>query len=138
MTNVKQGRINVNKRRVLIVRAGGWDKVSAEAGDYDPLIEMIKAQVREITKNVPAMPVEVVVAGNIDEADKIMFADFYAVIFLTRSMMAKAREMKAIFRQRHRNTKVIVLTGLMPEEDVIIVHKDWLTYDLINSILRCG
>ena len=128
----------MNKRRVLIVRAGGWDKVSAEAGDYDPLIEMIKAQVREITKNVPAMPVEVVVAGNIDEADKIMFADFYAVIFLTRSMMAKAREMKAIFRQRHRNTKVIVLTGLMPEEDVIIVHKDWLTYDLINSILRCG
>ena len=44
------------------------------------------------------------------------------VIFTSRDMLLRARELKGAFPR----VEVIVLTGLIPEDEVMIVSKNWL------------
>jgi hypothetical protein len=45
------------------------------------------------------------------------------VIFVTLGMRYEAKMMK----KQHPNVRVVVATGLLPDDEVIIMHRNWLT-----------
>jgi hypothetical protein len=44
------------------------------------------------------------------------------LVFLSRALIQSARETK----HNHPNVRVVVITGLIPEEEVIILSSEWL------------
>lgn len=109
-------------KRVVIVNAGGRLALSAERGDYDNLVESLQRLINgfescqgEVVNSVEAA------RGLLDRTD--------VVIFVTAGLLGEARRIK----QSHSRIRVIVLTGLVPGDEVIILSKLWYTPDLIRD-----
>lgn len=114
-------------KKVIIVNEGGFGDLSAEKGDYNKMIELITAALEEEQKSLSGAgkekPVEVTVVKTSNEAEEKMAGnDVDIVVFVTRGMLAKARGIKATYPR----VKVVVLTGLLPEDEVVLINKIWL------------
>jgi hypothetical protein len=123
----------VPMKKVVIVNAGGRGKLSAAEGSYDTIAMGLKRWFEEAES--PIKPgtkiVEAVVVSSMEEAMEKFGTE--VLVFLTAGMLEEARK----FKRSHKDIKVIVLTGLIPEDEVIIVDKNWLPdKNLIFWLLR--
>ncbi len=123
-------------RHVVIVNAGEYGDLSAAKGSYDSFARGLKATIEELTERVqneirPAALVEVI--QSLDQITPGRSVD--VLIFVSRSMLEESRR----FKHQHPRTTVIVLTGLVSDDEVIILDKLWLAFPedmLRNLILR--
>lgn len=73
-------------------------------------------------KEIPAAEVETVETVE-DARERLSRGGVDVLVFNSRSQISAARELKRAFP----NVPIIVMTGLIPKEEVIIVCKSWLT-----------
>src|SRR3989344_1402236 len=85
-------------KKVVIVREGQWGLVKKKIAE----VEVVEASAEALLK---------LRMGGID-----------TLIFISRDKLAEARQIKKV----HRRLKVVLFTGLIPEEEIILVDKGWL------------
>lgn len=109
-------------KQIVIINAGNRLALDAAKGSYDNYVESLK-KVLDLTfksdENNRFAPVKVV--KSIEEAKPLNDVD--ALIFVTLGMRYQAEEIQKKFP----HLKIIVMTGLLPKGEVIIMHKNWLT-----------
>jgi DNA-binding NarL/FixJ family response regulator len=117
----------MKRQRVLIVNEGGWGGVEKET--YNSIVHSIKQLLEKATKKDYHSGKEkkrakfVTVVGSIEEAmEKVRMGDVDVLIFNSSSMIFEARKIKKEYRQ----LKVIVLTGLLPDDELILLNKAWI------------
>jgi len=120
--------------RVIIVKAGGRMSLSADAGDYDSMIEFLERtlngfkSVTEPEQNCA----QATVVNSVEEAESAVEegrADM--LIFLTLGLRHEADRIK----KQHPTVKVVVLTGLLPDDEVVLVEKEWMSTQLLRDLL---
>ncbi len=128
--------------KVIIVRAGGDGKLSAETGGYDTLIEGLKETIDLISRKKKSSheQIEVQIVESVEEVKKIVgkmpLNYSFSVVFLTRGLIEKARNLRKELTAAGFRGKVVLLTGLFPKEDeVIILSKNWVDFDLIEKAI---
>ncbi len=115
-----------DKQKVILVREGhwGWTK----EGENDPLINTFNDVLKE--------EAVVKVVDTFEEVKKETNVD--TIIFFSREMQEKAKELFKSMADR-KKIKVIIVTGLIPADEIIYVEKGWLTtLDLIKDIVLRG
>lgn len=118
-------------KKVIFVNEGGWGDFSASNGDYDKIIASFSKKLEKMTQ--PAAVVSerekvatAVTVKSTDEAIQMMEQeDIDSLVFFSRSMISKAREVK----KSYPRTRVVVFTGLIPDDEVIIASKGWIGLD---------
>jgi len=123
--------------RVVIVAQGSFGIM--EDRDYDiwmqtmvRLIGTLRRTDRDTKQEVPAAIVEVVPTVDALHEKLRDFPRPSVVIFRTRDMIPEAR---ALRRENH-DVRVIVFTGLIPDDEVVIVSKAWaLSGDALRSVI---
>lgn len=134
-------------KKVIIVKEGSWGDLHSEKGDYDSLMEVLKmvierpAVVFDSGKKVERRVAEVEFVETQKEAlNRVLEAPInvqvHAVIFKSRSMMDVAKKFKKRCLEMHRETKVILFSGLLPEGEVILIEHSWnLDPENLQSII---
>ncbi len=118
-------------KKVIFVNTGGWGDLSASKGDYDSIIALFSRELEKMTQpaSVGSGREKVATAITVkstDEAIQMMQKqDIDSLIFLSRGMISKAREVK----KSHPRIRVVVFTGLIPDDEVIIADKGWISSD---------
>ncbi|HEY4694898.1 MAG TPA: hypothetical protein VIH52_02965 [Candidatus Nanoarchaeia archaeon] len=101
--------------KVLIVKEGEWGLLSSERGDYDAWAGLVQRKVSESA--------EAVTVNSFDDAQTLIgWGGIDKVIFLTRGMIDKARQVK----QAYPDIRVVVFTGLYNWEEtsgVVVIDK---------------
>lgn len=122
------------QRKVLFVREGTWGVATQE--DEDRYREMIERIVREIKtggsgadRDAPVATVETVETAE-DAVRRLEQGDVDVLVFNSRSHVSTARELK----KRFPRVKMVVMTGLIPKDEVIIVNKAWIHGDVIRQL----
>lgn len=111
--------------RVVFVRQGTWGITTQE--EEDGYLEVIKLSVSIIKNHGPhadmeaAATVETVETSD-DARRRLEQGNVDVLVFNSRSHISAARELKRHFPR----VKIVVMTGLIPKEEVIIVHKAWI------------
>lgn len=124
------------KQKILIVNAGGRGALSAANGDYDTWATSLhmyfeiaeRGRVEAAARHgrtVEPMSVEVVKSTEGIEVDE----GLRAVIFLSLSMENTAQRIK----QARPDVNVIVVTGLIPNDRVIVFEKDWISPEVMHA-----
>lgn len=124
-------------KRVVIVAEGSFGIM--EPKDYDiwtqtmvRLIGALRRTDRDTRQEVPAATVEVVPSLDVLREKLCEFPQPSVVIFRTRDMIAEARRIKREFR----DVRVIVFTGLIPDDEIVIVSKTWaLSGDALKAVI---
>lgn len=123
------------RKRVVFVRQGTWG-LQDQAGE-DQYREMIEEIVKRATVKNPDTQKEVF-AANVetveDEAaarERLRRGGVDVLVFNSRSQIGAARELKRAFP----SVPIIVMTGLIPKEEVIIACKSWFTEDGVRHII---
>jgi len=116
------------KRKIVIINAGSWGMLERE--DYDshlkalvPMLELACEPSEHEKEDLPDGVAYVTVISSVEDAEALAsrgLADI--VIFISRGMLDEARA----FRKAHSSSRVVLLTGLIPEEEVVILDKRWL------------
>ncbi len=114
-------------QKVIIVKEGEWGTLSTKKGDYDSWLSILQEAVEDAVREGPGGKKEKVatveVVDTLDEAlKKLQNERIDAIVFKSRGMLNEARKIK----QEHRRTRVIVFTGLIPDDEVILIDKGWL------------
>jgi DNA-binding NarL/FixJ family response regulator len=111
-------------KRVFIVREGIQGKVKRE--DADNVLKTAKRLLESVQLLKPGtnenVPFSVEVVETAQEIERLPYPRPHVVIFNSRSMIAAARRLK----KRMPTTKVIVMTRLVPKDEVLFVAKNWL------------
>ncbi len=120
-------------RKVVIINAGERMSLSAEKGSYDSMVGSLKNIIDRI-KQTSDEKIEVEVLDSIDSGElghTELDTDVLILIFVTAGMLRKAREIKARFPR----IRVIVLTGLIPDDEVTLISKRCISSDLVKSLI---
>lgn len=121
--------------RVVFVRGGTWGTMKKE--DYDSHIEtmretLVEAKQHDYGKNedTPVCTVEVVdgIAG-LEEMLGGQMVD--VVFFFSRGIIAEARQ----FKKAHPHIRVIVLTGLVPDDEITILDKRVASAQVLTDLV---
>lgn len=120
---------------VAIVNAGGWGDLSAEKGSYDEFAGLVQGILERAERRgfdgAVYKAAEPHVVRNIQEA-LVKLGGHGVLVFLTRGMLGEARRIK----QQYTEIRVIVFTGLIPADDVIVVSKGWvLTSEQLERVI---
>ena len=101
--------------KVIIVNEGEWGMLSSKRGDYNSWVKIIQRRVSESA--------EVVTVGSLDDAIPIIEEiEVAGIIFISRSMIEEARQIK----RSNPTIRVILLTGLLDwneDSGVIVIDK---------------
>lgn len=115
--------------RVAIVNAGGRGDHDAIIGSYDDMIDMF---VRALTRlplrdGLPAARVRVAKSTE----DAILWVEGCGtIIYVTSGMNREAKEVAA----KHRHIRVILITGEIPEGEVVYLDKHWIDPEQIVRV----
>jgi len=128
-------------RKIVIVNEGEWGALRQSEGDYDNFVETLKDLVeRSARKNEMFEEIfEAEVVRSLDEAlVKVASSDQVdCLFFVTRGVLAKARRaLEGLKSSRHHVPQMILFTGLLPDEEVVLIRKLWITSDLIHDLVR--
>ncbi|OGC47426.1 hypothetical protein A2713_02330 [candidate division WWE3 bacterium RIFCSPHIGHO2_01_FULL_35_17] len=108
-------------RKVIIVQEGQWGIVTKK--NYDEFIKILKKIVENAVDGNKERIAEVEVVETSAEAlTRLEMKRIDTLIFISRDMLAEAKKIKKV----HHRLKVVLFTGLIPEEEVILVDKGWL------------
>ena len=124
----------MREKRVVIVDEGRWGMAIKK--DYDGVVKAIKWMLERATKKIFGK--EGKRAGFVKVVDTtemvlemIKSNDVDVLIFNSRSMISEAREIK----RKYRHLKVIVLTGLIPDDEIILVDKGWIGSQFLETVV---
>ena len=124
----------MREKRVVIVDEGRWGMATKK--DYDGVVRTIKWMLERATKKIFGQ--EKKRAGFVKVVDTtemvlemIKSNDVDVLIFNSRSMISEAREIK----RKYRHLKVIVLTGLIPDDEIILVDKGWIGSQFLETVV---
>ena len=124
----KKGRCEMMGKKVIIVNEGTWGGVKEKT--YDMFVSSIKRALENAVKKDLHSGKEkkkarsVIVVNSTKEAmEKVEVNDVDILIFNSRSMIPEARKIK----KEYRRLKVLVLTGLIPDNEVVFVDKGWIS-----------
>lgn len=126
-------------KRVVIVNAGGFGRLDASNGDYDGFIGLLSRFLDTLTQNAPVTGKEekaviVEVVTSVEEAEgRVNQGQVDCLIFITRGLLAEAKRIK--MKHPHQGLKVIVFTSLMPENDLILLDKSWLSSEALKAVI---
>ncbi|MFH1098459.1 MAG: hypothetical protein V1723_00830 [Candidatus Uhrbacteria bacterium] len=124
-------------KRVVIVAHGNWGSMKDD--DYgnwtEAMVRVVESARRtdfDTGQELPCATAEVVPTVAVLREQLGPYSRPDIVIFRTRSMLEEARAIK----REHPNVRVVVFTGLIPNDEVIIVSKGWeLDSTAIQSIV---
>ena len=130
----------MSKKRVVIVSEGEWGKVTPL--EYEEQVQQFARTFERATgytfsssSRTELLAESVQVVATAKEASELVRANTVdVVVFISRSMISEARELK---KARPR-LKVVVLTGLIPDDEIIFVDKTWiglLGEKLLNAVV---
>lgn len=125
-------------RKALIVTEGQWGIAVKE--DYQRIADSMKESIerREIERNGRKEKLAVVdVISTLVEAEKMIrdapVNDRVDVLFfLSRGAISQARAIK----KKYPLLLVVVLTGLVPEDEIVIVNKTWAMAEFLEDLIR--
>ncbi len=119
-------------KKIVIVNKGGRGVLSAEKGSYDNMCASLKAMFERVRKhgNPDDQIVEVWVVDDEEAAKPMQKGD--VLIFVSLSELDLARKIK----KRNPWMKVVVLTGLLPDDEVAIIDKEWLSQRLVDTLVE--
>ena len=119
-------------KNVVIVKAGGRLSLSADKGSYDTIVDSLQRQITGMEKfGHPDEKLATVQVVDSVEAAKQLLDRAEVMIFVTAGLLYEARSIK----EANPRLRVVVLTGLIPEDEVILVAKQWWTPDLIRDVI---
>jgi hypothetical protein len=120
-------------KKVVIVNAGGRGDLSAEKGSYQSIVDYLGREVNKLTlMGKPNEKIaEVQVVNSVQEARNLI-RQTDVMFFMTAGLLPEARNMK----QENKRAKVIVMTGLLPEDDVVMFDKAWFSSPAVDSLVR--
>lgn len=129
------------RKRVVLVRQGSWGQT--KQGDNDPIIKYLEEALKESTGQVPlsgTKDAEVEVIDTYEEVEgKVLSGSVDVVVFFSRGMQGKAHELLNSAANSHRRIqvpKVVVVSGLIPKNEVIWLDKSAVTQDeIVKAIL---
>lgn len=105
--------------KIVISTEGGWGTSTHEQKTM--LAESLKAGLEhQFRKSAEACQVEVVKRVTGEEDVKPFRADI--LVFLSRSELRKAKRIKS----KYPKLKVVVLTGLIPRDEVVVASTSWV------------
>ena len=112
-------------KRVAIVDEGEWGDVRRARGDYADLNKRLKMALEAAeTSSLSGhkeKAAEVKIVQSVKEAGEWL-QGYGAIIFTTRGMLGEAKK----FAEQFSKIRVILLTGLIPEGEVVLFNKAWL------------
>ncbi|MDO8577411.1 MAG: hypothetical protein Q7R55_00900 [Candidatus Wildermuthbacteria bacterium] len=126
-------------KKVFIVQEGEWGQMHQKKGDYDSFVRRIKEILEEAERPVPftggkqkGKVAEVQVVTDHKPALEIAQQDprNSILVFVTRGMLGIAEEIKAA----NPKLKVVLFTGLFPEDRVVIATKV-VSRELVEDIV---
>ena len=130
----------MSRKRVVIVSEGEWGKVTPleyeeQAQQFARTFECVTGCTFSSSSRTELLAEFVQVVATAKEASELVRANAVdVVVFISRSMISEARELK---KARSR-LKVVVLTGLIPDDEIIFVDKTWiglLGEKLLNTVV---
>lgn len=105
--------------RVVIVAEGGYGGL--DDLDYLKFIDVLIRQLTDTTPEFSHEPVlDVKVAVHTNEALE-QLGGMGTIVFISGSMLGEAKRVKA----QHPSVEVVLFTGLMPDNEVILIDKAW-------------
>ncbi|MFC1598611.1 hypothetical protein ACFL2U_01185 [Patescibacteria group bacterium] len=121
------------KKNVVLVRQGGWGQVTKP--EYHKFGEFLRRQVEKLNaKKSEQDQINFEIVDDIEAINDRLHTlnDIDTLIFISRSEIDNARKIK---KQYSHIENVIVLTGLIPDDEILIIEKTWLTEDLLKQLL---
>lgn len=116
------------EKRVAIVDKGEWGVVKRARGDYADLNERLKkaleaAETSDL-RGHKEKAAEVRIVHDVKEASEWLqeYGGYGVIIFTTRGTLGEAKR----FAEQFPKIRVILLTGLLPEGEVVLFNKAWL------------
>ena len=122
-------------KRVVFVNEGSWGE--AQDSDYDVWVQTIKrvlegeenTSLKDGNKKEKVAKVDIVESLQ-DALSIVNRGQVDTLVFRTRAMLDKAREVK----KNHKHLRVVVFTGLVPDDEVILLQKGWGGLDLVRDV----
>lgn len=124
-------------QKVVIVQEGQWGIASRQGGDYDGWEKTLGRAIESARREDPVTHekekvAEVEFATLSDAMEMVSRSRVDVLVFDSRSMLHHARKVK----QAYPKLKVVLFTGLIPEDEVILVSKGWpLGIDMVRRII---
>ena len=106
--------------------------MSAEKGDYNTFVESLWRMINGL--DIPdSKELTVATAQIVHSMEELtpLLDDTDVLIFVTLGLLHEAEEIKLA----HPRLKVIVLTGLLPEDRVILLSKRWVKASIIEDLV---
>ena len=116
-------------RNIVLVKQGGWGQVTKP--EYEDFISYMKRNIEKIESNIE---IKFDVVDSLDDIkDRLtVLNDIHTLIFISRSEIETARKIR---KQYSHINNVIVLTGLIPDDEILIIEKPWLTEGLLKWLV---
>lgn len=128
----------LEKQRVVIVNEGSWGLAEKNRKNYDDGVKLYFDILSQAERKDPGTKKmekigNVQVVKSTTEALRILKTGIGVgcLIFNSRSMIPEARQIKKLYPE----TKVIVLTGLIPDDEIVILNKLWVTGNTLETVV---
>lgn len=126
-------------QKVFIVNEGEWGDARHARGDYDAWVRTLESVLARSEKKAPGSSqverrtdVEVVSRWRDGLAKAKPYVPNATLVFISRGMLSEAEQAK----KEVPHLKVVLFTGLFPEDRVIVVPKSpALSLDMIRAII---
>ena len=128
----------MSEKRLAFVKEGGYGMVTQ--GEYDQLAESISDYYEHLVKvgvekesslSAEKSFASVEIIGSVEEAEKkARNHEIDVLVFLTRGQVEKARKIQKACPW----LRVVIYTGLIPDDEIIWVNKVW-RMDTVEDIL---
>lgn len=116
-------------KKVFIVREGQYDSFT-QSDDYKNLIDSLVELLVRTTSRADEVSVEVAPTAE-SIVSRINRERIDVVIFVSRDMARVAEDFAKIFPM----TRIVVLTGLIPEGKIIWLDKNWCNSEIIRKVV---
>lgn len=123
---------------VVICTDAHWGTVTKE--DYEESAESLRQLIEglEVEQNDKAEKLAIVDIVDTQAAVKKILREsplneaVDILIFLSRGAISEARAIK----RQYKHLRVVVLTGLIPEDEVVILSKSWTRVGFLKDLIR--
>lgn len=128
-----------DRKHILLVQ-GTWGGLSRETADQYMevcLVRPLQEQKRQDPRSGELEP-----ANEVMICDKETTAELDGVIqeFQPELVIFNSRshcELAHAFKKNHPNIIVVVVTGLVPKDEIIVLDKRMVTRDLLKNLMNC-
>lgn len=118
-------------QKVAIVNAGEWGGLRQDHGAYHGLVETLKESLKEAKRSDGQFAAQVRVVPSTQDALFWVGTSGGCIIYITRGMIREAKKVAA----EYSDIRVVLLTGTLPEGEVVLVRKGRTPMAYIEDIV---